>query len=202
MFHLDVLKVNMVLHMLQWLYTYVSSIFRHMLQMFYLDVSKVDHVLQDAVHLLLLVHRRGSHAGTSTTRIHKRGKWAQVAVTACGGMGCGFACIHKRDRWAQVVVPLCGRGMGVGASVVRGAQDGNKPRFQTLVLIGNGTESVGCDVGIGVRELRLDAGLGPDIRVLALPFAESPFDFLKYCYDLIYLLKLQKSNVSSSLDHF
>jgi hypothetical protein len=31
--------------------------------MFYLDVSKVDWVLHAAVRLLLLVRRRGSHAG-------------------------------------------------------------------------------------------------------------------------------------------
>jgi hypothetical protein len=44
MFRLDVLKVDLVLHMLQWLYLHVSSIssiFRRMLQMFHLHVSKV-----------------------------------------------------------------------------------------------------------------------------------------------------------------
>ena len=66
MFHLDVLKVNLVLHMLQSLYLHVSSvlsIFRRMLQMFYLDVSKVHFVLQAAVRLLLQVRRHGSRAG-------------------------------------------------------------------------------------------------------------------------------------------
>jgi hypothetical protein len=50
MFHLDVSKFDLVLHMLQWLYTHVlsiSSVFRRMLHMFYLDVSKVDQVLHD-----------------------------------------------------------------------------------------------------------------------------------------------------------
>jgi hypothetical protein len=48
MFHLDVSKVNLVLHMLQWLYTHVSSvssIFIRMLYMFHLDVSKVNRML-------------------------------------------------------------------------------------------------------------------------------------------------------------
>jgi hypothetical protein len=43
--HLDVLKVDIVLHMLLWLYIYVSSVssvFKHMLHVFHLDVSKVD----------------------------------------------------------------------------------------------------------------------------------------------------------------
>jgi hypothetical protein len=47
-FHLDVAKVDLVLHILQWLYTYVASIwfkclvcFKHMLQVFYLDVAYV-----------------------------------------------------------------------------------------------------------------------------------------------------------------
>jgi hypothetical protein len=35
-----------------------------MLQMFYLDVLKVDLVLQAIVRLLLLVRRRGSRANT------------------------------------------------------------------------------------------------------------------------------------------
>jgi hypothetical protein len=50
-------------HMFQ---MHVSSvpIFRRMLQMFHLDVSKVDLVLRAAVRLLLLVCRRGSHAST------------------------------------------------------------------------------------------------------------------------------------------
>jgi hypothetical protein len=51
MFHLDVSKVDLVVHMLQWLYTHVSSVssvFTHMLHMFYLDVLKVDRVLHDA----------------------------------------------------------------------------------------------------------------------------------------------------------
>jgi hypothetical protein len=44
MFHLDVVKVDLVLHMLLWLYTCFKCFvcFRHMLQVFYLDVSKVD----------------------------------------------------------------------------------------------------------------------------------------------------------------
>ena len=66
MFHLDVSKVDLVLHMLQWLYSYVlsvSSVFRRMLQIFYLDVSKVYLVLQAVVCLLLLVRRCGSCAG-------------------------------------------------------------------------------------------------------------------------------------------
>ena len=65
MFHLDISKVDLVLHMLQWLYSHVScvsSVFRRMMQMFYLDVLKVDFVLQSTVHLLLLVRRRGSRA--------------------------------------------------------------------------------------------------------------------------------------------
>ena len=52
MFHLDVSNVDLMLHMLQWLYSHVlsaSSIFRRMLQMFYLNVSKEDLVLQAAV---------------------------------------------------------------------------------------------------------------------------------------------------------
>jgi hypothetical protein len=50
MFHLDVSKVDLVLHMLQWLYTHVSRgsyVFKRMLHMFRLDVSKVDRVLHD-----------------------------------------------------------------------------------------------------------------------------------------------------------
>jgi hypothetical protein len=45
MFHLDVAKVDLVLHMLQWLYTYVASVcfkcFKHMFQVFYLDIAYV-----------------------------------------------------------------------------------------------------------------------------------------------------------------
>jgi hypothetical protein len=48
MLHLDVSKVDLMLHMLLWLYTYVSEAcfkclicFRRMLQMFHLDVLKV-----------------------------------------------------------------------------------------------------------------------------------------------------------------
>jgi len=51
---------------LQSLYLYVSSVssvFTRMLQMIYLDVSKVDFVLQAAVRLLLQVRRHGSRAG-------------------------------------------------------------------------------------------------------------------------------------------
>jgi hypothetical protein len=66
MFRLDVSKVDLVLHMLQWLYLHVSSIssiFRRMLQMFHLHVSKVELVLQVALHPLLLVCRGGSLVG-------------------------------------------------------------------------------------------------------------------------------------------
>jgi energy-coupling factor transporter transmembrane protein EcfT len=48
MFHLDVAKVDMVLHILRWLYIYVASVcfkcfncFKRMLQVFYLDVAYV-----------------------------------------------------------------------------------------------------------------------------------------------------------------
>jgi hypothetical protein len=45
MFHLDVAKVDLVLHMLQWLYTYASTVcfscFKRMLQVFYLDVAYI-----------------------------------------------------------------------------------------------------------------------------------------------------------------
>jgi hypothetical protein len=48
MFYLDVAKVDLVLHMLQWLYTYVASVcfkcfscFKRILQVFYLDVAYV-----------------------------------------------------------------------------------------------------------------------------------------------------------------
>ena len=48
MFHLDVAKVDLVLHMLQWLYMYVASVcfkclscFKYMLQVFYLDIAYV-----------------------------------------------------------------------------------------------------------------------------------------------------------------
>jgi len=46
MFHLDVAKVDLVLYMSQWLYTYVASVcfkyfscFKRMLQVFYLDIA-------------------------------------------------------------------------------------------------------------------------------------------------------------------
>jgi hypothetical protein len=51
MFHLDVLKIDLVLHIFQWLYTHVliiSSVVRCMLQMFHLNVSKVNLMLQTA----------------------------------------------------------------------------------------------------------------------------------------------------------
>jgi hypothetical protein len=41
----------------------VSSIFIFTLQMFHLDVSKVDRLLHAAVRLLLLVCRHGSRVG-------------------------------------------------------------------------------------------------------------------------------------------
>jgi hypothetical protein len=47
-FHLDIIKVNMMFHMLQWLEMYVSNVcfkwfsyFRHILQVFYLDIAYV-----------------------------------------------------------------------------------------------------------------------------------------------------------------
>ena len=52
MFNLDVAKVDLLLHMLQWLYKYVASVcskystyFRHMLQVFYLDIAYVAVVI-------------------------------------------------------------------------------------------------------------------------------------------------------------
>jgi hypothetical protein len=51
-FHLNVAKVDLVLHMLQWLYIYVASVcfrcfscFRSILQVFYLDVAYVAVVI-------------------------------------------------------------------------------------------------------------------------------------------------------------
>jgi hypothetical protein len=51
MFHLDIAKVDLVLHMLQWLYTCVASVcfkyfsgFKRMLQVFHLDVAVTIHV--------------------------------------------------------------------------------------------------------------------------------------------------------------
>jgi hypothetical protein len=49
---IGVAKVDRILHMLQWLYTYVASVyfkcficfFRRMLQVFYLDVAYVSHI--------------------------------------------------------------------------------------------------------------------------------------------------------------
>jgi hypothetical protein len=42
MFYLDIVKVVLMLHMLQWLYTYVANVcFKRMLQVFYLDVAYV-----------------------------------------------------------------------------------------------------------------------------------------------------------------
>jgi hypothetical protein len=48
MFHLDIAKIDLVLHMLQWLYTYVASVCfkcfsysKCMLQVFYIDVVYV-----------------------------------------------------------------------------------------------------------------------------------------------------------------
>jgi hypothetical protein len=52
--------------MLQWLHTFVSgvsSVFIFMLQMFHLNVLKVDRVLHAAIRLLPLLHRRGSSDG-------------------------------------------------------------------------------------------------------------------------------------------
>jgi hypothetical protein len=64
MLYLDVLKVDLVLHMLLWLYMHVSSAYFkcfiyliRMLQLFHLDVLKID--LREA-HLLLLVRRHRS----------------------------------------------------------------------------------------------------------------------------------------------
>jgi hypothetical protein len=75
LFQTFVSSVDLVLHMLQWLYMHVSntcfkcsSVFRHILQMFHLDISKAYVMLQAAVRLLLLVCRRGSRAGASTSR--------------------------------------------------------------------------------------------------------------------------------------
>jgi hypothetical protein len=54
MFHLDVVKVDLMLHMLQYLYMYVASVyskcficFKRLLQVFYLDVAYVAM----AIHL-------------------------------------------------------------------------------------------------------------------------------------------------------
>jgi hypothetical protein len=65
MFRLDVLKVDLGVALVA-MNTYVSSVssvFRFMLQMFHLDVSKVDRVLHAVVRLLLMVRLRGSCAG-------------------------------------------------------------------------------------------------------------------------------------------
>jgi hypothetical protein len=53
MFHLDIAKLDLVLHMLQWLYMYVASAhfrclscFKPMLQVFYLDIAHVTVTIQ------------------------------------------------------------------------------------------------------------------------------------------------------------
>jgi hypothetical protein len=69
MFHLDVSKVDLVLHMLQWLYTYissVSSVFKRMLHMFYLNVSKVDRMLHGVVAESGLPQGFGSYLAPSS----------------------------------------------------------------------------------------------------------------------------------------
>jgi hypothetical protein len=51
------------------------------------------------------------------------------------GAGHGSA-VRTRDGRGGVVLPC-------------GARDGREPRFQTLALVGNGTERVGCNAGMG-----------------------------------------------------
>jgi hypothetical protein len=53
-----------------------------------------------------------------------------------------------------------------GAVLSCGALDGRGLRFHMLVLVGNGMKRVRCDAVTGARELRPDAGLGPDVHAL------------------------------------
>jgi hypothetical protein len=72
-------------------------------------------------------------------------------------MGRGFVVRTQDGR--RGAVPLCG------------ARDGRGPHFQMLAMVGNKTERVGCDAGMGAQELRPDAGLESDVRPLALSFS-------------------------------
>jgi hypothetical protein len=116
--------------------------------MFHLNVSKVDRVLHAAARLPLMVCRLRP-ADASAARIYKRGRWAQVTVPPCRH-GARFHCADT--GWA------CWRRMGAGHG------------FWTLVLVGNRMERVGCDAGTRARELRPNAGLGPDAPALTSPY--------------------------------
>jgi hypothetical protein len=110
MVHLYVSIVDRVLHMLLWLYTYVSSVssvFRRMLQMFHLDVSKVD--LGEAYVAAAMRHhgspcRRGSlraltgggvaHVKRSRLGVVPPHAWARVASGAGWVRGERVGCVR------------------------------------------------------------------------------------------------------------
>jgi hypothetical protein len=90
-------------------------------------------------------------------------------------------CLHSAHPQAgqvgMVAVPPCGRRVWFRHA------DMGRARFQMgraravvseLALIGNGTEREGCDAGTRARELHLEAGLGPDIWALTLPYTKRP----------------------------
>ena len=132
----------------------VSSVFIFMLQMFYLDVSKVDQSVA--------CRRTPTTTGAPPWFTCRRQRPADASWRAyVGGAG------GHRSRFRRVGA---GRGStvqtldGHGSAVLPcEARDGRGPRFQTLTLVGNGMERVGCDAGTGARELRPDMGLGLDV---------------------------------------
>jgi hypothetical protein len=78
LFHLDVACLISMMHMLQWLYTYVASVcskyftcFRRMLQVFYLDVTYVTNIYFNCFSMLQQVlppTRSNSRARSRCTR--------------------------------------------------------------------------------------------------------------------------------------
>jgi hypothetical protein len=162
-FHLDVTKIDSMLHMLLWLYTYVSSVyfnyiicFRHTLKVFHLDVLKVDmweHISSAATTLLLLL------LGAPP--------WVTVQASEAGRHLCGR--IRKRGRWLG---PTWGLGMGPGRRMVcwvrhtRGSTDAGWCGLGSWDTVRDNT-----------WELRPDA---LSVRALALPQKKEDIKHINY----------------------
>jgi hypothetical protein len=137
--------------MLQWLYMHVSNACFKCFICFQMYVANVSSECFKSKSMsdyccAVVVHVLAPEACRRLRGVHP-----QV------GMGRGFV-VRTRDG-RKGAVPLCG------------ARDGRGPQFQMLAMVGNRTERVGCDAGMGAQELRTDADLESNVRPLALSFS-------------------------------
>ena len=147
MFHLDVSKVDMVLHMLQWLYS-------HCFKCFIYVQTYVVNVLFEWFKSRSCVADHCPPAAASAPSWFTC--WSLRPADA------STACIHKRRGWAGGTVMQGGRGGTDLPCWARAAVLDSGAGWER-----DGTRRMQC--GHGTRELCPDAGLGPDVSTLALP---------------------------------